>query len=93
MCPDVNEPYAHWHCASCEHTDTLDYHSLLWQTSDSIRHHHSSGCRAVIGFLKVVRPLNSVDIYRVRKAQEWVRALSLGGLGGPPHENFVTKDD
>ena len=46
--------------------------------------------RAVVGFLKVVRPLNAVDVHRVPKARvggEHERGygpLSLGGYGGPP---------
>ena len=56
--------------------------------------------RAVVGFLKVVRPLN--DVHRVPKARvgsggEHERGyvpLSLGGLGDLPHDaNFVIKDD
>ena len=59
--------------------------------------------RAVFGFLKMVRPLNAVDVHRVPKARaggggrawEGYVPLSLGGgdLGDLPHENFVIKVD
>ena len=55
--------------------------------------------RAVVGFLKVVRPLNAVDVHRVLKARvggEHERGYApscKGGLGDLPHANFVIKDD
>ena len=60
-----------------------------------------ASCRAVVGFLKVVRPLNAnAEGTSGRKAREGVRPLSFffffflgGGLGDLPHENFVIKDD
>ena len=55
--------------------------------------------RAVVGFWKVVRPLNAVVVDRVLKARvrgEHERGyvpFSLGGFGDLPHESFVIKDD
>ena len=46
--------------------------------------------RAVVGFLKVVRPLNAVDVKRVPKARVGESTtggtppLLLGGFGGSP---------
>ena len=53
--------------------------------------------RGVVGFLKVVRPLNAVDVHRVPnarvgggggRAREGVSSLSLGGFWGPPPWKF-----
>ena len=58
--------------------------------------------RAVVGFKKVVRPLNIVGVQRVLPARggggcggrEWVKPPSRkGGLGDLPQENFVIQDD
>ena len=53
--------------------------------------------RAVVGFLKVVPPLNAADVHRMpmaRAGEEHERgSLVRGGVGDLPHENFVIKDD
>ena len=47
-------------------------------------------CRDVVGFWKVVRPLNAVDVYHVPKArvggehERGYNPLLLGGFGGSP---------
>ena len=53
--------------------------------------------RAVVGFWRVVRPLNAVELHRVPKARvggarERVRPPLFRGME-LPHENFVNKDD
>ena len=54
--------------------------------------------RAIVSFLKVVRPLNAVDVHRVSKARVGKRTRGgkpplVRGFREPPHENFVIKDD
>ena len=62
------------------------------------RHHTNVSVQAVVIFLKVVRPLNAVDVHRVPKARVGERMRGgkpslVRGFGEPPHENFEIKDD
>ena len=50
--------------------------------------------RAVVGFYKVVRPLNTVGGHRVRMTRGGGRMRGHNrGLGDLPQENFVIQDD